>query len=100
MYEYAEKLADDLARAHSRPVRLLFLGDSSALRQHAARLGAYVPVICLDDSYHEWMDDPPARGSAVTFCPPGAGGREWKNWESAKCVDWQRFLDRLQALRT
>ena len=72
---------------------------SSVLRAHAARQGAYVPVICLDDSYHEWMNEDPFRGQRTSLRPAGVapGGREWKNWESAACVDWQQFLDKLQA---
>ena len=34
---------------------------SSVLRAMAAQHGAYVPVLCLDDSYHEWMYEPPRR---------------------------------------
>ena len=30
--------------------------------------------------------------------PPGtAGGRAWKSWESKHCINWQDFLDKLQA---
>jgi hypothetical protein len=44
------------------------------------------------------MDDPPARGQPTNFRPPNAQGRRaWKNWESAKCIDWVHFLDKLQA---
>ena len=71
---------------------------SSVLRLHAARNGAYVPVICLDDSYHAWMDDPPSPEQPTLIEPAAAlGTRSWKSWESSACVDWQQFLDRLQA---
>ena len=71
---------------------------SSVLRLHAARYGAYVPVICLDDSYHAWMDEPPSREQPTNVQPAAAlGTRAWKSWESSACVHWQQFLDRLQA---
>ena len=55
-------------------------------------------VICLDDSFHEFMNEPAARNQPTNFRPPAAKGpRCWKNWESAACVDWVAFLDRLQA---
>ena len=40
IFEFATKLADELARAHDPPraARLLLLGDSNALRSHAARV--------------------------------------------------------------
>lgn len=69
---------------------------SSALRAYAAEHGTYVPVICLDDSYHEWMFDPPSRRQNSTFRAPG-GHRCWKNWESARCVNWPAFLRKLRA---
>ena len=66
-----------------------------------AHVGAHVPVLCLDDSYHEWMYEPPHREQPTHLVPPaGRGGRRaWKNWESAKCIDWVHFLDKLQAMQ-
>ena len=58
---------------------------SSVLRAMAAQHGAYVPVLCLDDSYHEWMYEPPSREQPSGLVPPaGRGRRTWKNWESAR----------------
>ena len=68
------------------------------LRSHPASLGCYVPILCLDDSYHAWMCEAPRRGQRTGCQPPhGAGGREWKNWEGAGCVDWAAFLAKLRA---
>lgn len=69
---------------------------SSALRAYAADHGTYVPVICLDDSYHEWMFEPPCRRQHSNFCVPGRN-RSWKNWESPQCVNWPAFLRKLSA---
>ena len=55
-------------------------------------------MICLDDSYHAWMDEPPSPEQPTLIEPAAAlGTRSWKSWESSACVDWQQFLDRLQA---
>ena len=63
---------------------------SSVLRAFARDHGSYVPVICLDDSYHGWMNDAPSPEQPTNFVPPDSGGRRaWKNWESPRCVDWQ-----------
>ena len=63
---------------------------SSVLRAYARGRGSYVPVICLDDSYHAWMDEEPSRVQHTNYTPPGAtNGRAWKNWESKDCVNWQ-----------
>ena len=63
---------------------------SSVLRAFAKGCGSYVPVICLDDSYHAWMNDQPSRDQRTNYCPPGTtNGRAWKNWESKDCVNWQ-----------
>ena len=72
---------------------------TSTLRASAAERGVYVPVLCLDDSYHEWMfNEPPSRGQRTDYVVPGAGsGRRWKNWESPACVDYERFRTKLQA---
>ena len=51
---------------------------SSVLRAMAAQHGAYVPVLCLDDSYHEWMYEPPNREQPSGLVPPaGRGRRRW-----------------------
>jgi len=71
---------------------------SSVLRAIAAQHGAYVPVLCLDDSYHDWMYDAPRRGQPTDLVRRTClGSRSWKNWESARCVDWQQFASKLRA---
>ena len=70
---------------------------TSTLRACAAEQHSYMPVICVDDAYHEFMNEDCSRHHKTYFSPPQAGGRGWKNWETADCVDWQLFLDRLQA---
>ena len=73
---------------------------SSVLRAFARERGSYVPVICLDDSYHAWMsEEAPCRDQRTNFVPPGAGGtaRAWKNWDCKDCIDWTDFYDKLQA---
>ena len=71
---------------------------TATLRAAAHERGSYVPVICLDDSYHDWMDDEPSREHPTNYHPPGGSNRRaWKNWESRQCIDWQQFLDKLQA---
>ena len=72
---------------------------SSVLRAMAAQHGAYVPVLCLDDSYHEWMYEPPRREGPCTLVPTaGRGQRSWKNWESARCVNWAQFVSKVRSL--
>ena len=44
---------------------------SSVLQAHAAQYKAHVPLICLDDSFHEWMFDAPARDQPTSLAPPG-----------------------------
>ena len=71
---------------------------SSVLRAMAAQHGAYVPVLCLDDSYHDWMYEAPSREQPTNLVPPaGRGQRAWKNWESSRCVNWAQFVSKLRA---
>eukprot|EP00908_Phaeocystis_cordata_P019407 Transcript_30916.p1 GENE.Transcript_30916~~Transcript_30916.p1 ORF type:complete len:441 (-),score=181.40 Transcript_30916:58-1380(-) len=70
---------------------------SSVLRAHAAQYKAHVPVICLDDSFFEWMFDEPTPHGQTSVEPPGGGGRLWKNWESQLCINWPQFLRKLRA---
>jgi len=70
---------------------------SSVLRSHAESHGMHVPVLCLDDSYHEWMFDAPSHDQPTNVVPEGSGGRAWKNWEEPRCVDWPLFLSKLRA---
>lgn len=71
---------------------------TATLRAAGKSHGSYVPIICLDDSYDDFMNDEPYRGQPTNFEPPSAtGGRCWKNWDSATCINWEIFLDRLQA---
>ena len=70
---------------------------TATLRSYAQSNGSYVPVICLDDSYGDWMDVPPSRSQRTNHTPVPSSARAWKNWESGACIDWQHFLDKLQA---
>ena len=42
---------------------------TATLRAAAHERGSYVPVICLDDSYHDWMDDEPSREHPTNYHP-------------------------------
>ena len=75
---------------------------TAGLKVHASQRGSSLPVLCLDDFFHEWMfaaceASAEAHPESV-LVPSGAGGRRaWKNWEAGHCIDWGAFVAALRA---
>ena len=107
----AAESAEPLDGRDGEPARALVVGVCgmscsgkstvvAGLRAQASQHGNSLPVLCLDDFFHEWMFDAceasmEAHPESV-HVPSGSDGRRWKNWEAGHCIDWGAFVDELR----